>query len=81
MDLFLTEDNSILNLSSISYIKVGAGLSTVYFASSSPLMISESDYNRIKELVQRVKPVVIKKAAVEKIVSEKKVIKKKGKKK
>ena len=58
MDLFLTEDNSILNLSSISYIKAGVGLSTVYFASSSPLMISESDYNRIKELVQRVKPVI-----------------------
>lgn len=76
MDLFLTEDNSILNLSSISYIKVGAGLSTVYFASSSPLMISESDYNRIKELVQRVKPVVVKK-----VVAEKKIVKKKGKKK
>lgn len=74
MDLFLTEDNSILNLSSISYIKVGVGLSTVYFASSSPLMISESDYNRIKELVQRVKPVI------EKVVIKKEIKTKKKKK-
>ncbi len=72
MDLFLTEDNSIINLSNISYIKLGTGLSTVYFASSSPIMISESDYNRIKELVQRVKPVVI--------TEKKKVIKKKSRK-
>lgn len=73
MDLFLTEDNSILNLSSISYIKLGTGLSTVYFASSSPIMISENDYARIKELVQRVKPTPVKK-------EEKKVVKKKSKK-
>lgn len=72
MDLFLTEDNSIINLSNISYIKLGVGLSTAYFTSSSPLTISESDYNRIKELVQRVKPVI-----AEKVVAVKKVIKKK----
>lgn len=75
MDLFLTEDNSILNLSSISYIKFGTGLITVYFSSSSPLMISEGDYNRIKELVQRVKPVI------EKVVIKKEVKKVKKKKK